>query len=81
MNVERIQFKGQLAEAKSKYKNLDTEAAGLIILLRSLLNPFEDDTTKIDIDKIAVQTARLQSIVFELRLLKDKIDKLEAYFG
>ena len=81
MNVERIQFKGQLAEAKSKYKNLDTEAAGLIILLRSLLNPFEEDTTKIDIEKITVQTARLQNIIFELRSLKDKIDNLEAYFG
>ena len=27
MNIERIQLKGQLAEAKSKYKHLDTEAA------------------------------------------------------
>ena len=81
MNIERIQLKGQLAEAKSKYKQLDTEAAGLIILIRSLLNPFEDDNSKIDIEKVTVQTARLQSIVFELRLLKDKIDKLEAYFG
>ena len=25
MNIERIQLKGQLAEAKSKYKHLDTE--------------------------------------------------------
>ena len=51
MNIERIQLKGQLAEAKSKYKHLDTEAAGLILLIRSLLNPFEDDTTKLDIEK------------------------------
>ena len=43
MNIERIQLKGQLAEAKSTFKHLDTEAAGLIILIRSLLNPFEDE--------------------------------------
>ena len=81
MNIERIQLKGQLAEAKSKFKQLDTEAAGLIILIRSLLNPFEDDNSKIDIEKVTVQTARLQNIVLELRSLKNKIENLEEYFG
>ena len=76
MNIERIQLKGQLAEAKSKYKHLDTEAAGLVLLLRSLLNPYEDDTTKLDIEKASVQFQRLQEIVIELRNLKQKI---EAY--
>lgn len=80
MNIERIQLKGQQAEAKSKYKHLDTEAAGLILLIRSLLNPFEDDTTKIDVEKANVQFQRLQEIVLELRTLKDKIQKLEDYF-
>ena len=81
MNIERIQLKGQLAEAKSKYKHLDTEAAGLVLLIRSLLNPYEDNTTKLDIEKAAVQFSRLQEIVIELRSLKDKINKLEEYFG
>lgn len=80
MNIERIQLKGQLVEAKSKYKHLDTEAAGLILLIRSLLNPFEDDTTKIDVEKANVQFQRLQEIVLELRTLKEKIQKLEDYF-
>lgn len=80
MNIERIQLKGQLAETKSKYKHLDTEAAGLILLIRSLLNPFEDDTTKIDVEKANVQFQRLQEIVLELRTLKEKIQKLEDYF-
>ena len=81
MNIERIQLKGQLAEAKSKFKQLDTEAAGLIILIRSLLNPFEEENSKIDIEKVTVQTARLQNIVLELRSLKNKIENLEEYFG
>ena len=81
MNIERIQLKGQLAEAKSKSKHLDTEAAGLILLIRSLLNPFEDATTKLDIDKALVQFQRLQTIILELRILKEKIQKLEEYFG
>ena len=81
MNIERIQLKGQLSEAKSRYKQLDTEASGLIILIRSLLNPFEDDNSKIDIEKVSVQTIRLQKIILELRLLKNKIKNLEDYFG
>ncbi len=81
MNIEHIQLKGQLSEAKSKYKHLDTEAAGLIILIRTLLNPFEEETTKLDIEKALVQFQRLQTIILELRILKEKIQKLEEYFG
>ena len=81
MNIERIQLKGQLAEAKSKYKHLDTEAAALILLIRAVLNPFEEDTTKIEVEKAVVQFQRLQTIILELRILKEKIQKLEEYFG
>ena len=80
MNIERIQLKGQLAEAKSKYKKLDIEASGLIILVRSLLNPFEEDTTKQETEKALVSLTRLNNIVQELRTLKKKISDLEAYF-
>ena len=37
MNPEILQMKGMLAEAKKKYRSLDTEASGLVILIRSLL--------------------------------------------
>ena len=40
MNLERIQLKGQLAEAKSEYRNLDVEASGLVILIRSFEEAF-----------------------------------------
>jgi hypothetical protein len=80
MNIERIQLKGQLSEAKSKYRRLDVEASGLVILIRSLLNPFEENTTKLDIEKAFVQFQRLQEIILELRNLKNKIEKLEEYF-
>ena len=80
MNIERIQLKGQLAEAKSKYRTLDIEASGLIILIRSLLNPFEDDTTKQETEKALVSLTWLNEIVTELRRLKKKISELEDYF-
>ena len=80
MNIERIQLKGQLAEAKAEYRNLDVEASGLIILVRSLLNPFEDDNTKQETEKALVSLTRLNEIVIELRRLKKKIAELEDYF-
>lgn len=80
MDIERIQFKGQLSEVKSKYKRLDVEAAGLIVLIRALLNPFEDDTTKQDTEKALISITRLNDIVQELKVLKKKISDLEAYF-
>ena len=80
MNIERIQLKGQLAEAKSKYKRLDTETAALVLLIRAVLNPFEEDATKIEIEKAVVSINKLQTIIEELKSLKIKIEKLEEYF-
>ena len=68
MNIERIQLKGQLAEAKS------------ILLIRAVLNPFEEDTTKIEVEKAVVSINKLQDVVEELKGLKTKIQKLEEYF-
>jgi len=81
MNIERIQLKGQLAEAKSKFKNLDVEAAALVILIRSLLNPYEENTTKLDTQKALVSMQRLNDLVEELKTLDSKIKNLEEYFG
>ena len=79
MNIEKMQIKGQLAEAKKKFKTLDTEASGLIILIRSLLNPYED-IVKLEVDKAAHSMARLNSIVLEMQALKDKIQRMEQDF-
>lgn len=81
MDIERIQLKGQLSEAKSKYKRLDTEVAGLVILIRSLLNPFEEDTLKLEVEKASVAFNRLQEVFGEMQTLNTKIQKLEDYFG
>lgn len=77
MNIERMQIKGQLAESKKKFKSLDTEASGLIILIRSLLNPYEEDITKLEVDKAVQSMARLNSIVLEMQVLKTRIQRIE----
>lgn len=77
MNIERMQFQGQLAEFKKKFKNLDTEASGLVILIRSLLNPYEEDLTKLETEKAVASAARLNQITSEMKYLKSKIEKME----
>lgn len=77
MNPERLQLKGMLAECKKNFRTLDTEASGQRILIRSILNPYED-ILKIDTDKALVSMKRLHLIRIEMKKLADKIKNLEA---
>ena len=77
MNPEILQMKGMLADAKKKYRTLDTEASGLVILIRSLLNPYEE-IQKLDMDKVLVSVNRLKDITKEMQALNDKIKRLES---
>ena len=77
MNPERLQLKGMLAESKKRFRTLDAEASGLILIIRSLLNPYED-VTKIDTEKALVSMQRLNTIQTELKNLEVKIRNLEA---
>ena len=79
MNPERLQFKGMLAESKKKYRALDTEASGLILLLRALLNPYEP-ILELDIEKTITTTNRLNTVHSEMKNASEKIKKLEAEF-
>lgn len=79
MNPEKLQLKGMLAESKKRFRTLDTEASGLVILIRSLLNPYED-VKNLDMEKVGVSTKRLTTVVDELKTLAEKIKKLEDEF-
>jgi hypothetical protein len=77
MNSEILQAKGALSEFKRKYHQLDTEASGLLILIRTLLNPWESDITKLQIDKALSSMNRLKLVHEELASLKIRIKELE----
>lgn len=79
MNPEKLQLKGMLAESKKSFRTLDTEASGLVILIRSLLNPYED-IKNLDMEKVSVSVKRLAEITEELKTLSEKIKNLEAEF-
>ena len=77
MNPERLQLKGMLAEAKKSFRTKDTEASGLVILIRSLLNPYED-ISKLDVEKALISMQRLQEIQEDIKALDTKIKNLES---
>lgn len=79
MNPERLQLKGLLAENKKKFRTLDTESSGLILIIRSLLNPYEE-ILNLDMEKISVSVNRLCEVQKELKETAEKIKKLEAEF-
>lgn len=79
MNPEKLQMKGMLAEAKKRFRTLDTEASGLVILIRSLLNPYEE-IKNLDMEKVSVSVDRLKEITLEMKTLSEKIKKLETEF-
>ncbi len=81
MNPEKMMHKGQLAEAKHKYKELDMKASGLITLIRQYLNPYERDITKVRIREAALMMDDLEKIHDELLALRRQIDELEADLG
>lgn len=81
MNPEILQARGMLSEFKRKYHQLDTEASGLLILIRTLLNPWESDITNLQIDKASSSMNRLNILQEELTSLKKKIKELEESIG
>jgi hypothetical protein len=75
---ERILLKGYLADAKKLYREKDLEASGLLVAIRSLLNPYEEDLTKIDSERANIMMQRLHECICELKELKEKIAKFES---
>ena len=56
---------------------INESASGLVILIRSLLNPYEE-IQKLDMDKVLVSVNRLKDITKEMQALNDKIKRLES---
>lgn len=79
MNIEIMRLKTSLTDAKKKFRILDTEASGLIILIRIYLNPY-DEILNIDMEKVNVSVDRLNVITLEMKELSEKIKKLESEF-
>lgn len=81
MNTERLKLKGILSESKQKFKKLEADSSGLIILIRTYISPYEDDLTVLEIDKAQLAFERLKSNIETIKELKIKIKHLEEDLG
>ncbi len=81
MNQELLLLKGQLAECKHRLKDLDLEASGLIISIRSNINPYEEDITKLKVPEARASMKRLYVIYNEMLTLKKRIADMEEALG
>lgn len=75
---EILQLRGQLAVNKKRLNDLTLEAAGLIVLIRTLLPPYEDDITRLEVPKAAQNMARLSRIHAEIVPLKKTVAEMES---
>ncbi len=80
MNPEIAAMKGELAEAKRRFSDYDIEAKGLIVQIRTQLNPYEEDITKLNTKQALISLKRLDQIRFEMTKLKAKIEQIEENF-
>ncbi len=77
MNPERLQLKGMLAESKKQLGELRTQASGYVLIIRSLLNPYED-ISKLDTEKALSSMKLLNNVKAEIVEVSQKIKNLEA---
>ena len=81
MRAEILVATELLAAHRRTLVGLSTEANGLILLIRSMLFPYEEDVTALRIDETASSAQRLSEIVHAMKTLKGKITELEIDLG
>lgn len=77
MNPERMNMKGMLYESERTARTLDAQCKGAVMLVRQLLNPYEDDACKLDLDAAKAAMDKLCADAEDLRKVKDKIRRLK----
>lgn len=81
MKDDRLRLQGQLAEHNRLYKNYDMEVSGLIILIRDLINPFENDVTRLKTGSALQSMKRLDKCVEKMKEIRDQIKEIEDELG
>lgn len=77
--VHRI--KGRMAEIKTGINDKRLVAAGLIMSIRQDLDPFEEDVTKLNIERAEASMDQLLTTWTELKELVAKEARLKAELG
>lgn len=81
MKAERLQMKGMLCELERETKQLDAKCKGHLLLVRQILNPYEDDLTKLDISEAKAAMDSLAEDSNKLEELKKKMQRIRDDLG
>lgn len=81
MNHELLQIRGRLSAAKSEFDNLDVLVSGGVILMRQLIDPYENNVTNLQVDQALAVMEQLRSNVHRMRELNEQISKLKEALG
>lgn len=78
---EITQIRAKLTTAQSEFDNLDILVCGGIIKIRQLIDPYQGDVTKLNVDEAFSEIERLRENVHRMRVLLDEINNLKAALG
>lgn len=78
---ETAQLRGQLAAAKREFDDADVLVQGAIIQIRQLINPYEPDPTKLNVDDALSAMERLRTHVHRMRDLLTQITRIKSALG
>ncbi|HDH01104.1 MAG TPA: hypothetical protein ENG80_04780 [Nitrospirae bacterium] len=77
MSKERLALKGRLIDKKKDYREAVRRADSLIITIRDIIDPYEEDFTDLDLARSQVAMNDLCKLKKEARDLKEQIDRME----
>jgi len=78
---ERLLLKGRLLDAKSRLKEMRLRADNFIILLRDIIDPYEEDFLKLNLERAQVTLADFIALQNDAQKLNEQIKRLENEIG
>lgn len=81
MRQEILQLKGRIAELRQTLQQKELEASGLIIQIRSLADPYENDMTHIKSEQLSISARLLHECVTQIKTTTEQLKRLEADLG
>lgn len=77
---ERLMAKGAMVEKKRRIRELETELAGLRVVIRDCVSPFKE-LDDIDADLLCLSSERMKACKAELQTAKSDLRRLEDEWG
>lgn len=81
MRDEILRAKGRIAELKSKIAEKELEASGLIVQIRTLADPYENDMTRIKSGQLLAASKLMDECISTLNTLTSELERLENDLG